>query len=435
MNREEATKRSEEALDELALALEQGKSEVLVQYLATLARFHNYSFGNCMLIALQKPDATLVAGYRRWQELRRQVKQGEHGIAILAPMKRRRKAEAEKGGDEEQEEEDDPKAKTVFGYRVVHVFDVSQTEGAELPEFATVTGEPGEKLARLEEIVRGKGIELRYDAIPGGALGISEGGKITVLPTLSKAESFSVLVHELAHELLHRGDRRKDNGAGDESVLIGMARRIDTQTGNGDRGNAQLQHGEVHVAVLVGDHPVAFFRDVCQDGCPRRFLHGRQVVQHVVEPRPLEHARMPADDDPARGRAPWRDTMVAVRGPGAAALDRAFGRVWRLAGPPLPPDELAVDPPPQGRATVRIVEGEPGAGRIYRTVQILAAAAVDRLWITDAYLVAPPAVFASLVDAARDGVDVRLLVPGASDLPVLRNVTRTGYRDLLRAGG
>lgn len=138
--------------------------------------------------------------------------------------------------------------------------------------------------------------------------------------------------------------------------------------------------------------------------------------------------------DPARGRAPWRDTMVAVRGPGAAALDRAFGRVWRLAGPPLPPDELAVDPPPQGSATVRIVEGEPGAGRIYRTVQILAAAAVDRLWITDAYLVAPPAVFASLVDAARDGVDVRLLVPGASDLPVLRNVTRTGYRDLLRAG-
>jgi cardiolipin synthase len=138
--------------------------------------------------------------------------------------------------------------------------------------------------------------------------------------------------------------------------------------------------------------------------------------------------------DPERGRPPWRDTMVTVRGPGAAALDRAFARVWRLAGPPLPPGELAADPAPQGEATIRIVEGEPGVGRIYRAVQILAAAAVDRLWITDAYLVAPPAVFASLVDAARDGVDVRLLVPGSSDLPVLRNLTRVGYRELLRAG-
>jgi cardiolipin synthase len=138
--------------------------------------------------------------------------------------------------------------------------------------------------------------------------------------------------------------------------------------------------------------------------------------------------------DRARGRAPWRDTMVTVCGPGAAALDRSFGRVWRLPGPPLPAGELAADPPPQGDATVRIIEGEPGAGRIYRAVQILAAAAVDRLWITDAYLVAPPALFASLLDASRDGVDVRILVPGPSDLPVLRNVTRTGYRELLRAG-
>ena len=138
--------------------------------------------------------------------------------------------------------------------------------------------------------------------------------------------------------------------------------------------------------------------------------------------------------DPARGRAPWRDTMVTVRGPAAAALDRAFGAVWRLAGPPLPPEELHVGPAPEGAATVRVVAGEPGAGRIYRAVQILAAAAVERLWITDAYLVAPPSLFTSLVDAARDGVDVRLLVPGPSDLPVLRNLTRAGYRELLRAG-
>jgi len=138
--------------------------------------------------------------------------------------------------------------------------------------------------------------------------------------------------------------------------------------------------------------------------------------------------------DPQRGRLPWRDTMVSVTGPAADALDRAFARIWRLTGPPLPADEFEADPAPCGDATVRVVEGEPGAGRVYRAVQILAAAAVERLWITDAYLVAPPSLFASLADAARDGVDVRLLVPGPSDLPILRNLTRTGYRELLRAG-
>jgi cardiolipin synthase A/B len=139
--------------------------------------------------------------------------------------------------------------------------------------------------------------------------------------------------------------------------------------------------------------------------------------------------------DPARGRRPWRDTMVAVTGPGAAALDGAFARIWRRTGPPLPPDELEADPAECGSSTARVVAGAPGRARVYRAVQLLAASATDRLWITDAYLIAPPPLYASLLDAARAGVDVRLLVPGTSDLPVLRDSTRIGYRDLLRAGG
>ncbi|HKW42280.1 MAG TPA: phospholipase D-like domain-containing protein [Gemmatimonadales bacterium] len=138
--------------------------------------------------------------------------------------------------------------------------------------------------------------------------------------------------------------------------------------------------------------------------------------------------------DPARQRRPWRDTMVAVCGPAAAALDGAFARIWRRTGPPLPPDELDADPAPCGESTVRVVEGIPGRARVYRTVELLAASAVERLWITDAYLIPPTPLYASLVDAAQGGVDVRLLVPGATDLPVLRNFTRIGYRDLLRAG-
>ena len=138
--------------------------------------------------------------------------------------------------------------------------------------------------------------------------------------------------------------------------------------------------------------------------------------------------------DPARRRLPWRDTMLAMSGSAVPALDRAFGRVWRRAGVPLPPDELVGSVDAAGGCTARVVEGVPGGARIYRAVQLLAAGAAQRLWITDAYLIPPAALYASLLDAARDGVDVRLLVPGTSDIPVLRNFTRVGYRELLRAG-
>ncbi len=138
--------------------------------------------------------------------------------------------------------------------------------------------------------------------------------------------------------------------------------------------------------------------------------------------------------DPARRRLPWRDTMVKVCGPAAAALDRTFGRVWRRVGAPLDPDELAANPAACGDSAVRVVEGIPGEARIYRAVQLLYAGASERLWITDAYLIAPAPIFASLLDAARSDVDVRLLLPGTSDLPILRTFTRVGYRELLRAG-
>ena len=86
MNREEAIALAERGVDELMTALEQGKSERLQEYLAFQARFHRYSFNNCLLIALQKPDATFVAGFQRWKELNRFVRKGEKGIMILAPL-------------------------------------------------------------------------------------------------------------------------------------------------------------------------------------------------------------------------------------------------------------------------------------------------------------------------------------------------------------
>ena len=138
--------------------------------------------------------------------------------------------------------------------------------------------------------------------------------------------------------------------------------------------------------------------------------------------------------DPDRRRQPWRDTALTVCGPAAVALDAAFADAWEQAGAPLPPEDACGDPDICGDFTVQVVAGVPFEGRIYRATQLIAAAAQERLWITDAYLVPPAPLYAALIDAARYGVDVRLLVPGTSDLPLLRNVTRVGYRELLRAG-
>ena len=138
--------------------------------------------------------------------------------------------------------------------------------------------------------------------------------------------------------------------------------------------------------------------------------------------------------DPARGREPWRDTMVTVCGPAATAFDASFANLWGRIGSPLAADELNADPEACGTVAVQAVAGVPFEGRMYRVTQLIAAAARERLWITDAYLVPPPPLYAALLEAAKSGVDVRLLVPGATDLPVLRGFTRSGYRELLRAG-
>ena len=195
MKAEQAKKLADEALDNLTAAVAAGKSESLTAYLAAMGKFHDYSFGNVMLILSQRPDASRVAGYRTWQTLGRQVRKGEKGITIIAPMMLKREAE---------QQEDDPEK--VLRFKATSVFDVSQTDGNELPQPAQMQGTPREHLQRLEQFITGLGIvlELRMDI--GQAAGVSMGGHICIRPELSPAERFSVLVHELAHEMLHHGE-------------------------------------------------------------------------------------------------------------------------------------------------------------------------------------------------------------------------------------
>jgi cardiolipin synthase len=140
--------------------------------------------------------------------------------------------------------------------------------------------------------------------------------------------------------------------------------------------------------------------------------------------------------DAARGLEPWRDTGVEIRGPAVADVARAFAEVWAEAGPPLSADER---PPQQGLAAagdvmLRVVAGVPSLAGIYRLDQLIAAVARKTLWLTDAYFVGSTSYVQALRGAALDGVDVRLLVPGASDIKFLVPLSRAGYRPLLEAG-
>jgi len=192
---------TERALHDLTQQLEAGASDQLAAYLKSMSRFHSYSFGNLLLICSQKPDATRVAGFHTWRKLGRSVKRGERGIAIFAPMRFKPKERSE-SEPESPSEDDTPQLR----FRVVYVFDVSQTEGDPLPEPARVGGDPGEALARLESAVRDTGITLETAADLGGADGVSRGGMIVLRDGLDPAERFSVLAHEWAHEMLHQID-------------------------------------------------------------------------------------------------------------------------------------------------------------------------------------------------------------------------------------
>jgi cardiolipin synthase len=134
---------------------------------------------------------------------------------------------------------------------------------------------------------------------------------------------------------------------------------------------------------------------------------------------------------------PWRDTGISLEGPVVADLDAAFAESWVLAGmKPIPKSELpeADRIAPVGTMAARLISGEPGMFRTYRVDQFIAATAQRNLWLTDAYFVATTSYVQALGEAARDGVDVRILVPGSSDVPALQPIVRAGYRSLIEAG-
>ena len=195
MNRKEyrETKRRE-ASARMQAAIESIQSgDDFRAFLALAARFHNYSWRNWMLVYLQRPDATRVAGYRAWQKLGRQVRKGEKGICILAPCTY-------------QKETDDGDTETSLYFRSAHVFDISQTDGDEIPSIPVplLTGEDGVELYQaLKTIADTAGITIDETPIDRSAAGYwcKTTKTIRVDPSLAQLQRTKTLAHELAHAL------------------------------------------------------------------------------------------------------------------------------------------------------------------------------------------------------------------------------------------
>src|SRR5262245_5882619 len=141
--------------------------------------------------------------------------------------------------------------------------------------------------------------------------------------------------------------------------------------------------------------------------------------------------------DERAGIEPWRDTGIKIEGPAVAELERAFAQMWAACGQPIPAGEFP-DPilpiPEDGDVALRIVASMPYSAGLYRLDQVIAAAARETLWLTDAYFAGTTPYIQALSAASRDGVDVRLLVPQATDIPVMRALSRSTYRPLLESG-
>ena len=294
MKKEDAVELADKCLKELAASLEQGQTEVLEKYLSALARFHDYSFRNMMMIVNQFPDASKVAGFHTWRKLGRCVKKGGSGIAILAPMIGRNKDEAESINRGEVTQSN---AKAVFGFRAVHVFDISQTEGEELPKLSEISGSAEHNLLFLESVYATLNIKLETRRMPEGTRGVSLGGHVVVKEGLDKTMRFRILAHELAHELLHRdivGDevikRHELIETEAESVafVVCKAYGVDTQALSSEyirlhRGDTKLLMGSLDRIQQTATKIIGLIDDDKNAPINIRFSHqsnGRRKVTH-----------------------------------------------------------------------------------------------------------------------------------------------------------
>ena len=209
-----------ERLQEITAGIEQGikelfESEKYIRYLSVMSKFHRYSVNNTMLIYMQRPDATLVAGFQKWKnQFERHVKKGEHGITIIAPTPYKKKIEEMKRDPDTQAPILDADGKAVMEekvieiplFRPVKVFDVSQTDGKPLPELASsLSGTVPHYEAFLEALRRSAPVPIEFEPMAENMDGYfsSEQQRIAIREGMSEVQTVSAAVHEVAHSKLH----------------------------------------------------------------------------------------------------------------------------------------------------------------------------------------------------------------------------------------
>ena len=216
------SKERKEEIDKLVKELEEGVTKIFetdfVKYLDFISKFHNYSFGNAILIMTQKPDASLCAGFRTWEKMGRHVNKGEKAIKIIAPMSVKKEVlqpvTDEKTGEIKTDSEGNPitekKMVMAKAFQVANIFDVSQTSGAELPipEINELTGDVDGYNNMIDAITNLLDVPVSYEKIKNGAKGYYSPSekKIVINEGMSELQTLKTLVHESMHRFLHDKD-------------------------------------------------------------------------------------------------------------------------------------------------------------------------------------------------------------------------------------
>ena len=178
------------------------ESDKYKEYLKFYGSFYKYSPYNTLLIYMQKPDARLVAGFKAWQEKKRNVKKGEKSIKILAPIPRKYKVEVKQEDGTVTEEE-----KMYMRYRAVSVFDISQTDGADVPEIShKLTGNVEQFEQTKNNLIKIAPVPVKFSSFVGEANGYYDGKNIVVKNGMSEQQTVKTLVHEIAHSMMHGED-------------------------------------------------------------------------------------------------------------------------------------------------------------------------------------------------------------------------------------
>lgn len=192
------SKKIEAIAETLAKELNEGYSDNVLKYMEFFSKFHKYSRNNVILIRAQRPHASKVASFKAWKKVGRNIKKGEKGIAIFVPMI---KKELVKSKDGEMLDN------KFCGFRIGYVFDVSQTEGEDIPQFFHPMGDDYQELyLKLKTLIEGKGIKVLEVKGLGTCQGLSKGGEININSEIDGSNKFLTLIHEYAHELLHKTD-------------------------------------------------------------------------------------------------------------------------------------------------------------------------------------------------------------------------------------